>query len=95
MDCVECYVLSLSYICIWVFESSGMMKWEHDKHNTCPSEVEPFVVDMLVVKSTTKSYCCSQLAEDVGKELEFFEVHKNVNKHNLAAVSHLIQSAHK
>jgi len=50
---------------------------------------------MLVVKSTTKSYCCSQLAEDVGKELEFFEVHKNVNKHNLAAVSHLIQSAHK
>jgi hypothetical protein len=45
---------------------------------------------MLVVKSTTKSYCCSQLAEDVGKELEFFEVHKNVNKHNLAAVSHLI-----
>jgi len=34
------------------------------------------LLEVLVVKSTTQSYCCSQLAEDVGKELEFFEVYK-------------------
>jgi hypothetical protein len=39
-------------------------------------KVDPFDVEVLVIKSTTQSYCCSQLAEDVGKELEFFEVYK-------------------
>jgi hypothetical protein len=56
--------------------SNSRMKWEHCKNSTCPFKVDPFDVEVLVVKSTTQSYCCSQLAEDVGKELEFFEVYR-------------------